>query len=366
MRRLFAIVLAAASTFCSKPAVEEVASAGPMTVEVAEVRLEVMQASISGTGTVTPSPGTDWTIIAPEAGRIVEMPKREGDLVNAGDLLVKFEIPSLTSQIIASQSEVLQSGARLTTAKAGVTRMAGLVQHGIAPQRDLDDAQRELQEAEAAVRLAESGRAQADAMIARTLVHARFAGVVARRWHNPGDSVDANPADPVLRVIDPSRLEVTVAIPAAQLELITPGQTVKIFNPGDGKEIPGSVINRPLPGEGTAAAGDVRISLAAATPTASTPSTQSPLIAGMPIQVEITGDSRTNVLVVPSAAIFHEGDLIFVVVAGPDGKAHHKNVKTGIFTRDKTQILSGLVAGEKVVLSGADPIPDGAAITIGR
>jgi len=56
---------------------------------------------------------------------------------------------------------------------------------------------------------------------------------------------------------------------------------------------------------------------------------------------------------------------VFVIVAGDDGKAHHKNVKTGIVTREKVQIVSGLTAGEKVIV-GTEPVPDGAAITIGK
>ncbi|TAK12994.1 MAG: efflux RND transporter periplasmic adaptor subunit, partial [Acidobacteria bacterium] len=191
----------------------------------------------------------------------------------------------------------------------------------------------------------------------RTVIRARFNGVVARRWHNPGDSVDGSAADPVLRVIDPARLEVTGAVPAAQLALIAPGHAAKIFNPTDGSEIAGSVITRAASVDGAAATGEVRISLGA---------TAQALTVGTPVQVEIIGSSQHNVLVVPSAAIFREGDAIFVVIAGDDGKAHHKPVQTGIITRDKTQVVSGLVAGDKVILSGTDPVPDGAAISIGK
>lgn len=354
---LAVIVVALGTVRCSKPAVEEIETTGPLTVAVEPARLDMIENSLTVTGTVTPSPGADWILIAPESARIVDMPKAEGDPVKAGDLLVRYEIPSLTAAVISSQSEMLQANARLTNAKAAATRLKGLVERGIAAQRDLDDAVREQTEAEAAVRQAEGGKAAADQLVARTVVHARFSGVVAKRFHNPGDTVEATAADPVMRVIDPTRLEITAAVPAAQLALITPGHPAKIFNPSDGSEMAGSVITRAPSVDESAATGDVRISLGKNAPA---------LTVGTPIQVEITGDSRASVLVVPSAAIFHEGDLVFVVVAGDDGKAHHKNVKTGIQTREKTQIVSGLVAGEKVILSGAEPVPDGAAITIGK
>ena len=342
---------------CSKKAVEQIETTGTLTVQVEPAALDAIQTLITVTGTVMPAPGADLTIIAPENGKVVELPKGEGDVVNVGDVLARFEIPSLNSGLIASQSEVLQSSARLRNAQSAATRLTGLVERGIAAQKDLDEAVREKGEAEAAVRQAEGNRAAAELLASRLVIHARFAGVVAQRWHNPGDNVEAVATDPILRVIDPTRLEVEASVPAAQLGLITPGHAAKVFDPADGSEIEAKVLTRPPSVDPSAATGDVRISIGA---------THAKLVAGTPIQVEITGDSKTNVLVVPSAAVFHEGDEIFVVIAGDDGKAHHKAVKTGIVTREKTQIVSGISAGDKVILSGTEAVPDGAAITIGK
>jgi RND family efflux transporter MFP subunit len=211
-------------------------------------------------------------------------------------------------------------------------------------------------EAESAMRQADAAREAVEALAAGTLIRARFDGVVLRRWHNPGDSVDATTADPVLRVVDPTRIEVTGMVPASQLGLIAPGRAARIFNPTDGGEITGVVITRPALSENMAA-GEVRISFGAAAPA---------LPIGTPVQAEIIGDSQTNVLAVPSLAVFHDGDQIFVVVAGEDGRARRQPVSTGIVTRDKTQIMSGLKAGDLVILSGADPVADGAAITVVR
>jgi RND family efflux transporter MFP subunit len=358
MKKQFALALVALSVVsCSKKAVEQIETTGPLTVQAEPAKLDEIQTLITVTGTVMPAPGADFTFSAPEAGKVVELPKGEGDVVKVGDVLARFEIPSLTSDLIASQSEVLQAGARLRNAQSAATRLTGLVQRGIAAQKDLDEAVREQGEAEAAVRQAEGHRQAAELMSSRTVVRARFAGVVAQRWHNPGDSVEAVATDPVLKVIDPARLEVEASVPAAQLGSITPGHPAKVFDPSDGSEIEARVLTRPPSVDSAAATGDVRISIIGAT--------RAKLVAGTPIQVEITGDLRTNVLVVPAAAVFHEGDEVFVVVVGEDGKAHHKSVKTGIVTREKAQIVSGLTAGEKVIVGG-EPVPDGAAITIGK
>jgi hypothetical protein len=51
------------------------------------------------------------------------------------------------------------------------------------------------------------------------------------------------------------------------------------------------------------------------------------------------------------------------MVAGSDGHAHQKEVKTGIRQQDRVQIVDGLSAGERVVGTGAYGLPDDKAIT---
>lgn len=361
---LAALIIATGLTLaaCSKADVETVDTAGPLLVRAEAAKLDSIRASITVTGTVAPSPGADWTITAPESGRIVDMPKAEGDIVTAGDLLVRFEVPSLVAELATRQAEMSAANARVQSARSNATRLNGLLERGIASQREADEARRELQEAEAGLSQAQSGKQAAEILAARVVINARFAGVVARRWHNPGDQVDASTADPVLRIIDPARLEIVAAVPVAQLALISPGKIARIFNPTDGSIIEGKVITTPAAVDGTSATGDVRISLPATAVAATGPT--GALTVGTPLQVEILSDERKNVMVVPTAAVLHEGNDTFVMVAGTDGKAHRKGVVVGLVARERTQIVSGLTAGESVILAGPEPIPDGASITI--
>lgn len=317
-------------------------------------KLDTLRASAIIAGTVLPSPGADWTITAPDRGKVAEILKAEGDVVKVGDVLVKFEVPELTAELLARQLELAQATTRLQAAKANDTRLAGLLARGIATQRDADEAQRERMSAEAAVREAQSAKDAADVLASRVVVKARFDGVVAQRWHNAGDQVEAGAADPVLRVIDPTRLEVVAAVPTTQLSLVTPGLEVKIQNPTDGTFFNGTVITAPLALDPSAPTGDVRIAI---------PKTTT-LPASTPVTMEIQGEERRNVVVVASAAIMRDGGETFVMVAGSDGKAHHKTVTVGLIVRDRTQITSGLTAGELVILAGPEPVPDGAAVTV--
>ena len=52
------------------------------------------------------------------------------------------------------------------------------------------------------------------------------------------------------------------------------------------------------------------------------------------------------------------------MVAGPDGRAHQTAVKTGIHDGDQMQIVEGVKAGDKVIVSGAYALPDKTKITL--
>ncbi|HEY8021355.1 MAG TPA: biotin/lipoyl-binding protein, partial [Thermoanaerobaculia bacterium] len=87
----FLLALAA----CSHGASEEVATTDRVPVVVAPAVLGTIRAAVRVTGSIKPAPGAELQVTAPQAARIAEMPKAEGDRVRKGDLLVRFDIPSL-------------------------------------------------------------------------------------------------------------------------------------------------------------------------------------------------------------------------------------------------------------------------------
>jgi RND family efflux transporter MFP subunit len=311
---------------------------------------------VAAGGIVAAAPGADWTITAPEAGRIAEIPRAEGDRVKPGDLLVRFEIPSLASDVAARRAEVQQARARVDNAQASVTRLTTLVEHGVAAQKELEDARRDLAEAGAALRQAESGQQTAAQLQSRTIVRARFAGVIAKRSHNPGDMVEATAADVILRVIDPSRLQVVASVAIPDLVRVQVGRAARILVPGSDERVSGKVLTRPAAVDPAGVSADVRIAFDAPTQ----------LAAGTPVRIEIVAEQHTNSLAVPVGALIRDGDEAFVMVAGADNKAHRRKVTLGLSTPLEVQIVSGLTAGEQVIIEGHQALPDGAAITISQ
>jgi RND family efflux transporter MFP subunit len=348
------LLLVAALGACHGRRTEEVATTESVAVEVATARTGAIRAVITATGTVEPAPGADWTIVAPGPARIAEMPKAEGDLVRRGDLLVRFDAPGLRADASARTADAAQAAAGLERARQNHQRLAALLEKGIAARREVEDARRELVAAEAALRGATVAAASASELEGRTIVRARFAGVVAKRSHQPGDTVDGAAGDPVLRVVDPSHLQVTVAIPVADLARIAVGREARVTTPGAPEEWKGTVLSLPAAVDSATGTASVRVSAPAG------------LAVGLPAQVAIVGEERGDAVIVPAEAVVTEDDRPAVFVVGADGKAHRREVALGIANAEEVEIAKGLAAGERVVVKGHQELPDGAAVTTGE
>jgi RND family efflux transporter MFP subunit len=351
--RAVVVAVALLAAGCSKSTVEEVQTTAAAPVKTITLAPSTVDGVVAASGLVSAAPGADWVITAPEPARIVELPKAEGDRVKTGDLLVRFEIPARTTEVAARRAEVDQARARVDNAQASVKRLTTLFEHGVAAQKELEDAKRDLAEAQAALVQAEAGTQAAAVLASRSIVRARFPGVVAKRAHNPGDMVEATSADVILRVIDPAKLQVVAAVPIPDLARVQVGKPVRVIVPGAEEPEQGKVLTRPAAVEPTGVSADVRISFNAMTR----------LAVGTPVRVEIVAEQRPNALAVPVEAIIHEDEDAFVMVAGADNKAHKRKVTIGITTPKLAEITGGLKAGEAVIVQGQQGLPDGAAIT---
>jgi RND family efflux transporter MFP subunit len=348
------VLALAAMAACERPSVEQITTTAVVPVAVETARIDTIESTVTATGLVTPAPGAELTVIAPEAARILDLPKSEGEAVKAGDLLARFDIPTLAADLGARQAAVAQVAARLEASKANFTRLSSLLAQGVAAPHDVEEAKRAQAEAEADAEQARSALAAAGAMAGRTVVRATFAGVIAKRYHNPGDFVEASASDPVLRVINPSQLQVVANVSVSDLPRIVVGRDAGIFGPGQDEAEPATVLTKAAqvePGSSTAG-----IRLAFKKPT--------PLAAGSTVRVAIVGERHTGVLVIPVAALVSDEGELYVMVAGEDNKAHKYPVAAGLSTRTMTEITSGIKAGDRVIVRGQSELPEGAAVSV--
>ena len=355
IRSLAGLLLLVSIAGCSREATEEVTSdtVVPVTTEAAAVG--TIRATLTVTGTVTAAPGADLLVIAPEPARIAEIPHAEGDRVRRGDVLVRFEIPAYAADVATKRGDVARAQARLQNARAAQTRAHDVFDRGIAARKEVEDADRELADAQAGVTEAEATLAAAQTLAAQATVRATFDGVVAKRTHNPGDSVEAAASDPVLRVVDPKRLEVTASIPVADVERIAMGAAAQLASPSGGATAALKIVSRPAAVEANTATAPIRLAFTALTA----------IPIGAPVQLTIDAEEHRDVVLVPAAAVTHEGEEAAVFVVNGE-KAERRVVILGITDDAHAEIRSGIKAGEAVIVTGQAGLPDGAAIAVAK
>jgi len=337
---------------CAQPTPEEVESEAIVPVRTEAAETGSIRGIVHATGIVSPAPGAELIVVAPDAAAVAEIPHGEGDRVQKGDLLVRFEIPNAAAEVERQGAEVRRAQAAIANATANQARARDLFDRGVAARKEVEDADRQLADAQAALEQANASRSAARTVATRSIVLATFDGLVAKRYHNPGDVVEASIGDPVLRVIDPRRLEVVASIPLADASRVVVGAAGRLSRaPGDTPHPGLKVVSRPAavdPGTPT-----VPVRLAFDAP-ASFP-------AGTPVQVDIDGERHDNAVLVPLSAIVREGDETAVFVA-KDGKAERRAVRAGLSDAEHIEILDGLKAGEQVIVEGQAGLPDGSAI----
>jgi multidrug resistance efflux pump len=185
------------------------------------------------------------------------------------------------------------------------------------------------------------------------VIRAPFAGVVAQRFKNSGDLALAVPTDPVLRIIDPTRIEVTALVPQGEAPRVLVGTTARLAGAGgDPVRLTVAAVNAP---GATAPAGMTAVRLTFL---------DVPQVAvDTPVEVDIDAEERANVVFVPPDAIVGSGASAAVYVAAGD-RAQRRAVTIGISTEERVEITSGVRAGDLVITRGHANLPDGALVSV--
>jgi multidrug efflux pump subunit AcrA (membrane-fusion protein) len=186
------------------------------------------------------------------------------------------------------------------------------------------------------------------------VIQAPYAGTVVTIYLREG--AIAAPGQPVLRLVSSATPWVTAFIDSEDAVHLSPGQALQcrargyLSEPWEiivravGKE----AVPRPdLPGSSR----QIRVRCDAADP-------QFPLAPGTEVDVDAEVPLVANALLIPAAAVVHEGvkDWVWVV---EEGAVHRREVEIGANNFDQIHVRSGLKPGEEVVVNGKQDLREG-------
>ncbi len=305
-----------------------------VTVSLAEARIEENIIVDQIVGTVTAK--LQSKLSSKISGRITEFTLRIGQRVLKDDLLV-----SLNSAEVEARLE-MATAARDQTAKE-LVRYKELLDQNAATQSEYDAV-------ESRHRMAEASAREAEAIQEYTQILAPFDGVVARKFADIGDL--ASPGKPLLELEGLTGFRFEANVPEALASRIQIGQVMEVRVDSVGKAIPAEVSEMAPSANPLSRTLLVKLDF---------PKNKE-LRSGQYGRLAVMARGPSNVRI-PADALIQRGQMEIVFVA-TEGHALLRLVKTGKRSGKDVEILSGLDAGERVVIEGASALRDRQPIAV--
>jgi RND family efflux transporter MFP subunit len=275
-------------------------------------------------------------IEAKVSGKVERMLAVPGQQVAAGELLAMIDAREV-------QARYDQAVAVRQQADADLKRLASLFEQKILSQAEYDGAQ-------ARARVASAAVTEAETMLGYTKVVAPFAGVITRKHADVGDL--ASPGKPLLDMEDSTALRLEADVPEAVVGKVALKDKLTVRISALERELEGVVSEIAPAADPGSRTFLVKLDL--------------PDVAGlragqfgrvaMPV-------GETSALRVPAGAVVVRGQMELVFVVNKD-RAQLRLVKTGKRIGNEVEVVSGLEAGERIVVENATGLMDGQPVEV--
>ena len=342
-------------------------------------RTKIVQ-KVNGTGKIQPN--TEINISADVSAKIIRMTVKEGDQVQAGQLLVELDrerylaaVQSQEAQVRSAQAQAKLARDNRDQAERVLKRARELVARKLQSQSDLDAAETAFQvdssryqSAMDQVQQAIGQLKQAQDDLAKTTIYAPISGTVADLRKEAGEiAIGSQFQEDVIMVLAQlGSMEAVINVDENDINAIKLGQAAEIeVDAALGDKITGAVSEiassaNVAPAGQTTQKTEFEVKIAITSDT-------SKLRPGMTASADIVTDTRDNALGVPIQSVTvrtpeqlgkdaakngytaGKDGFVEVVWVMADGKVKARQVTTGIQSEDTIEVKTGLKEGETVV-----------------
>ncbi len=324
------------------------------------------------------------TVSAKITGKVREVMIEEGQRVEAGDVMATLdpvdanaERSLAAAQLGATRSQVDGVQAQLREAESSANRLGTLVKQQLISKAQYDQAvaardslRAQLVTAQRNAKVASDRLQIADNGVDNTIVRAPFAGVVIAKAAQPGEIISPLSAGGgftrtgIGTIVDMDSLEVEVDVGEAFIGRVQPRMPVEAtLNAYPDWKIPAEVITIIPTADRGKATVKVRIALKQKDPR---------IVPDMGVRVSFleapkpASETQPQGVRAPAAAIIQRGGQAVAFVVGDDNTVAKRTVKTGLAMGDDRQVLSGLAAGDTVVIDPPDGLEDGSKMRMAK
>jgi multidrug efflux system membrane fusion protein len=288
---------------------------------------------------------------------------REGALVAKGDLLVSIDAAPYEAEVARAEAQNVAAQARVTHASNEHARARRLWDDKAIAQRELDDRENALREAEANLKAAQAQLQTTRLSLGYTQVRAPVAGRIGKLEVTVGNLIAAGPGAPVLTTLvsvspiyasfDADEKTVTGALkglsggarPAVERIPVQMGTSATSDTPYTGQLQ--LIDNQVDPRSGT-----VRVR-------AVFDNKDGSLMPGQFARIRMGQPQTARTLLVSERAVGTDQDKKYVLVVGEGDKTEYRAVTLGAPVDGLRTVLSGLKPGERIVVNGLQRVRPG-------
>ena len=286
-------------------------------------------------------------------GELQGLTVREGDRVEAGQVIARVESTEYADRVRQAQEQADAAKAQVEIAQRQVDNNAALVRQGFISKTAADNSLASLNTAQANHRAAQAGIDVLRKSLADTVLRAPISGQVSQRLAQPGERVA--PEARIVEIVDLSRLELEASISPADSVAVRVGQQALLRIEGAAQPVAATVAR--INPSAQAGSRSVLIYLTVAA--------QPGLRQGLFAQGQLATETQ-RALAVPLNAVRTDKPLPYVQVVEGDRIAH-RTVQTGVRGQVDGELwvaVQGVADGARVLRGAAGVVREGTQVKL--
>lgn len=174
------------------------------------------------------------------AGELQELQVREGDFVQAGQIIARVDSTEYAARLRQAQQQAQAAKAQVEIAQRSFDNNRALVEQGFISKTGLDASASNLAAAQASFSAAQSGAEVLQKALEDTVLRAPIAGQVAQRLAQNGERVGVDAR--VVEIVDVRRLELEATVTVAEAMQVRVGQSAQLSFEGAAQSVAARVV----------------------------------------------------------------------------------------------------------------------------